>query len=282
MTDAERAAAHEHARREMRAFEQLANPSPEAPVDVLRADIPHVVRGTKAPEPLPAAQFAPLRDHLVSRIPRWAAGERRAAALVARETVDNFDRQAQAAFSEATRAHEGQRAVVKERNLKYRRDLQAEQRLLEHVRRQREDGAGDVVEFLLARMADQFDGTVSYSVTDGAVELRCPAPQLSDVPEREPTHTKAGKPTTRALTKTERSEQFCDLVSRRVAAAAVHLGLAVPGSWQVTLTAPAPGGSYGHHALSGHALRAISRRQLAADYRRTIQRTGRTLDPIAT
>lgn len=191
----------------------------------------------RPPPPAPTPPSPPTRpasaryaEPLLAGIPRWRGGERRIARQLAEQQADEAYRLGMEAHELQLEAHRQRVNERQEHLVRLRDELAAEQRLLDraHERLMRGDKNASVPAISAALKALP---TTSWFVGWRADEamIAVAAPSLEMVPEREPTFTSTGKPSTRKLNQTERHDLHAELVAAITLAAGHVATAASPG-----------------------------------------------------
>jgi len=189
--------------------------------------LPPPVPSPVPPERQPLSVFA---DPMLDKIPRWRLGERRVARAIASDLVEQ-DYQAALVRHQADVAEYEQRVTERARRVEYLAAEQAsENRLLQRAFGRLTDGERRACERAIRRALPTIPVPCEMMGWHrGAAVLRLLAPNASVIPERRPSVTPAGKPTTKKRAQGEQNDDLAELVASMTLAAGRLAFAAAPG-----------------------------------------------------
>jgi hypothetical protein len=164
----------------------------------------------------------PYAERLLAGIPWWQFAVRRAAR-------QEGERQADLEHQRLIAKYEQRRQEQTAEAARLEREREVEQRLLDRVHQRIADGDAHAVALAVGTALDALPFAAELVSIDGhEAALRVTVAHTEGaVPEREPTYTAAGKPSTRKLNQTERNERHCELIcGAALATARTALGVA--------------------------------------------------------
>lgn len=239
VTAAERQEAHRLATEEVRKFARSSSvhrraSSSARPRAVVRA-VPRAPEKPPEPKRPPETEFAAA---LLATIPWWRFGERSVARRLAKQQADDAYRLSldnhRAVLAEHARRLEAHQATLQ--RLVDERD--AEDRLLDRAHKRLTAGHRDASRRAIAAVLGELPAEAQLVGWHGDVALvAIRAPRLEIVPEREPTFTSTGKPSTRKLNQGERNDLLAEFVASVCLAAAHRAAAAAPGVTAVVAAA---------------------------------------------
>lgn len=238
-TDAERAQLHAQMMAEWERLRAGSTTPGEALTGGLPAPekAPLVKAPVAPPEPTPPTAAELARD-IRRRLPFWAFGEKAAAKQIGAQQAAHAAEQARRDHDAALEHHARELETYEARKSKRLADYAIEAELVEGILTAARGGDQAAIRYLLAQAIDLLPYDVEVAALRGReLVVVVDDPGVEDVPDREPTHTAAGKPTTRKLNKTQRNDAHASAVAERVAGAACVAARIVPDGVSITAQA---------------------------------------------
>lgn len=193
----------------------------------LERPAPPLVPPPSSPERQPLSVFA---QPMLDKIPSWRVGERRVARAIAGDLVEQ-DYQAALGRHERDIAEQELRLAERARRVEYlSAEQEAENRLLKLAFERLTDGERRACERAIRRALPTIPVPCEMvGWHRGAGVIRLSAPDVSVIPERRPSMTPAGKPTTKKRAQGEQNDALAELVASLTLAAGRLAFAAAPG-----------------------------------------------------